>query len=147
MQTRLLNPGPPRVWAAVLETGEEVVQELTAFARRHRLVATQISAIGAFRSAVLGYFEFSRKDYRRIVVDEQCEVLSLLGDFALDGGEPRLHAHVVLGRSDGSTRGGHLLEARVRPTLEVLLTESPGHLRREFDPDSGIALIRTGETA
>jgi predicted DNA-binding protein with PD1-like motif len=70
-------------------------------------------------------------------------VVSLVGDVALgEKGEPKVHAHVVLGRSDGSALAGHLLEARVRPTLEVILVESPGHLQRKHDDESGLALIR-----
>jgi uncharacterized protein len=92
--------------------------------------------------AVLGYFDWERKEYKRIPVTEQVEVVSLVGDVALDPkGEPSLHAHVVLGRSDGSTLGGHLLEAQVRPTLEVVINESPAHLRKRKDPESGLALI------
>ena len=77
-----------------------------------------------------------------IVLDERLEVLSLVGDIALKDGEPSLHAHVVVGSRDGSARRGHLLGARVRPTLEkVILTEPPAHLRRRHDPESGLALI------
>ena len=84
-----------------------------------------------------------RKEYEKIPIEEQVEVLSLVGDIASKGdGEPQVHAHVVLGRSDGMTRGGHLLEAYVRPTLEVVLVESPEHLRREWDEEVGLALIR-----
>jgi predicted DNA-binding protein with PD1-like motif len=147
MDIKLLNPGPPRIWAVVLESGEEAVDCLTRFAREQRLEASQLSAIGAFGRAVLGFFDFSRRDYRRIAVDEQVELVSLLGDVALENGEPKLHAHVTLGRSDGSTRGGHLLEAVVHPTLEVIVTESPSWLRREHDPETGLALIRTHEKA
>ena len=54
----------------------------------------------------------------------------------------------VVGRFDGSTLGGHLLEAHVRPTLEIVMVESPKHLRRKFDPASGLALLDFGsETA
>jgi predicted DNA-binding protein with PD1-like motif len=75
-------------------------------------------------------------------VDEQTEVLSMIGDIALgEEGDPEIHAHIVLGRRDATTVGGHLLEATVRPTLEVVLTEAPQHLRRRSDPDSGLALI------
>ena len=74
--------------------------------------------------------------------DEQVEVLSLIGDVALDGEEPTLHAHVVVGRADGTAHGGHLLAARVWPTLEVMLAESPRHLHRRRDPDTALALIR-----
>ena len=90
----------------------------------------------------LGYFDWEKKDYRKIPVHEQVEVLSLLGDVALKDDEPKVHAHVVVGRSDGSTRGGHLVKAHVRPTLEVILVESPEHLQKQIDPESGLALIR-----
>lgn len=56
-----------------------------------------------------------------------------------------MHAHVVVGLRDGSARGGHLLSANVRPTLEVILTESPSYLKRVHDPESGLALIRIGD--
>lgn len=147
MQSRLLTQGPPRLYAVVLESGEEVVASLTRFAETEQLDASQITAIGAFDHAVLGFFDFSKRDYRKNVVDEQLELLSLIGDFALEDGKPKMHAHVTVGRSDGSTRGGHLLEARVHPTLEAMITESPGHLHRVYDPETGLALIRTGESS
>ena len=89
----------------------------------------------------LGYFDWESKEYQKIPVREQVEVLSLIGDVALKDGEPKVHAHVVVGRSDGSTRGGHLLDAHVRPTLEVILVQSPAHLRKHHDEESGLALI------
>ncbi|MGB6678197.1 MAG: DUF296 domain-containing protein, partial [Terriglobales bacterium] len=76
------------------------------------------------------------------VLDEQVELLSLIGDIALKDGEPQVHAHVVVGRCDGTAHGGHLLEARVRPTCELILTESPSRLQKKFDPETGIALIQ-----
>ena len=143
MQTKLLNAGPPRVHAVILETGEEAVSALTRFARQEGLDASQVSAIGAFCRGALGFYDLERREYRRIPFDEQMEVLSLLGDISLDEGEPKLHVHATLARSDGTTRGGHLLEAVVRPTLEVIITESPGYLKRSHDEASGLALIRT----
>lgn len=144
MRAKLINEIPERTFALVLDTGDEVVSSLERFAAEHALTATRITAIGAFSHATLGYFDWSRKEYERIDIDEQLEVLSLIGDLALQGSAAKLHAHVVLGRRDASTRGGHLLHAVVRPTLEVLLTDSPAHLRREFDPATGLALIRPG---
>jgi uncharacterized protein len=72
----------------------------------------------------------------------QVELLSLIGDVALKDGEPQVHAHAVVGKRDGTAHGGHLLHAHVRPTFEVVLTESPAHLRKEFDASAGIALIK-----
>mgnify|MGYP001128852489 CR=1 FL=1 len=143
MKSKLIHENDgERTFALIFQTGDEVVSELVAFARRERLSAARMTAIGAFRDAVLGYFDWQAKDYTKIPVREQVEVLSLIGDVARKDDEPALHAHVVLGRSDGSTLGGHLMEAHARPTLEVVLVESPAHLRKEHDPESGLALIR-----
>jgi predicted DNA-binding protein with PD1-like motif len=141
MNSRVLHAGPQTTYAVVLDQGDEAVKSLTGFAREHGLNASQITAIGAFSEATLGYFDRATKEYRKIPVREQVEVLSLVGDIALDGDQPKLHVHVVLGKSDGSTVGGHLLDGRVWPTLEVIVTESPRHLRRRMDPASGLALI------
>jgi uncharacterized protein len=138
---KLLDEDGERVFAVVFETGDDPMAGLTRFAEEQKLGASAFTAIGAFDSATLGYFHWDKKEYERIPVKEQVEVLALIGDIALQDGKPKLHAHVVLGRRDGSACGGHLLEARVRPTLEVIVTESPAHLRRRHDPITGLALI------
>ena len=143
MKSKLLHEqAGERTFALVFETGDEASSLLAEFSKRHQLSAARFTAIGAFREATLGYFDWERKEYLKIPIREQVEVLSLIGDVALKDGEPAVHAHVVVGRADGTTRGGHLLEAHVRPTLEVILVESPAHLRKQNDPDSGLALIR-----
>ena len=131
-----------RIFVAVLEIGDEVTDCLTRLAREERLTAAQVSAIGAFETATLAFFDWEKKEYEKIPVQEQTEVLSLAGDIADEKGEPKLHLHAVLGRRGGATIGGHLMQARVRPTLELIVTESPAHLRRVHDEQSGLALIR-----
>lgn len=126
----------------ILDTGEEAFQTLSKFANDAGITAASLTAIGAFEKATVGWFDFDKKTYKKIEVDQQCEVLSAIGDIAIgDDGKASLHTHVVLGLSDGSTRGGHLLVGTVRPTLEVVLTETPTHLRRKKKPDMGIAMI------
>ena len=73
---------------------------------------------------------------------EQAEVLSLVGDISMYKDEQKLHAHIVLGKADGTAHGGHLMEATVHPTLEIIITESPIYLEREIDKESGLALIK-----
>lgn len=131
-----------KTFALIFETGDEAMAGLVEFAKANQLAAARFTAIGAFRDVTLGYFDWEKKAYQKIPVREQVEVLSLIGDVALKDDKPQVHAHVVVGRSDGSTRGGHLMEAHVRPTLEVILTESPAHLRKQTDEESGLALIR-----
>jgi predicted DNA-binding protein with PD1-like motif len=143
MRAKVLRESGERVFAVVFDTGEDPVPGLTRFAEEQNLSASGFTAIGAFSEAVLGYFDWQKKDYERIPVREQTEVLALLGDIAVEGdNRKKIHAHVVLGKRDGAACGGHLLSAKVRPTLEVILTESPSYLRRVHDRESGLALIR-----
>lgn len=143
MKSKLINNVHDlRTFAIVLEAGDEVSGALQAFAEAERLSASQVTAIGAFEEALIAFFVWDTKSYEDIPVREQVEVLSLNGDITLDdGGKPKLHLHTVLGRRDGSTIGGHLKSGRVRPTLEIIVTESPAHLRRKVDPVSGLPLI------
>jgi predicted DNA-binding protein with PD1-like motif len=131
-----------RTWALIFSTGDEPMSGLQRFAEQNHLGGSHFTAIGAFKRVVLAWFDMESKQYQKIPIDEQVEVLSLIGDVSIgENGKPKVHAHVVVGKSDGSAHGGHLMEAEVRPTLEVILSESPRHLQRTHDPASGLALI------
>ena len=125
----------------VFDKGDEVIAGLTRFASEQGITAAHFTAIGAFSDVTLGFLDPETKEYEPIELDEQVEAVSLVGDVSLERDEPRVHAHVVVGKRDGSAHGGHLLEAHVWPTLEVVLTESPAHLRRRVDPETGLPLI------
>jgi uncharacterized protein len=145
MRSKILNADPgERTFAIVFDTGEEPMGLLARFAEEHNIEAAHFTAIGAFSDVVVAYFDWDKKDYLRIPIREQVEVLALVGDVAFSEKEkkPKIHAHVVLGKRDATAHGGHLMEARVRPTLEVILTESASTLARRHDPASGLALIR-----
>jgi predicted DNA-binding protein with PD1-like motif len=142
VRSKLLDRNGGVTYVLVFDVGDEVMAGLAAFAKEQHLEASDFTALGAFSSALLGFFDVERKEYVEIPVAEQVEVLSLVGNITLDKGEPKVHAHAVLGLADGATRGGHLLEGHVRPTLELILTESPVQLRRRFDAETGLALIQ-----
>jgi len=133
----------PRTYVLVFETGDEIAGVLKQFAKEHHLAGSSFKAIGALSDAKVGWFNWQTKKYEIAAeLHEQIEVLSLIGDIALHDAGPEVHAHMVVGKKDGTAHGGHLLEAHVRPTLEVILTESPQPLQKKYDPDSGLALIR-----
>ncbi|HET8624275.1 MAG TPA: PPC domain-containing DNA-binding protein [Gemmatimonadales bacterium] len=142
MRAKVLSAEDPRTIAVVFDTGDSVVDGLIAVAREQRLRGSHLTAIGALQEVTLGCWDYERKEYRRLQIAHRLEVLSLLGNVAQapDGG-PGLHAHIVVGKPDGRAHGGHLLAARVRPTLEVVLVESPGYLQRRVDPATGLALL------
>lgn len=143
MIVRRLSRERPRRWGLVLETGEEVVETLSAFAEERSLRSGHFTAIGAFRRVSLGFYDLDRQEYLENPLEEQLEVASLVGNVtrAPEGGW-KVHAHVVVGRRDGEARAGHLLSGVVRPTLELFLTESEEELRRRHDEETGLTLIR-----
>lgn len=143
MKFKLVAEQNPRTYVVVLQTGEEVTAQLKRFARENSLASSSFKAIGALSDVTVGWFNWETKQYQAAaVIQEQVEVLSLIGDIALRDTVPEVHAHIVVGKKDGTAHGGHLMEAHVRPTLEIVLTESPEYLQKEYDPESGLALLR-----
>jgi len=151
VKSKLLQRDGTRNFVIALESGDRLIESITRFGREERLAAAEFTAIGALASVKLAYFNWETKEYDEIPVNEQVELLSLNGRVTLPegadpespdfDGDPHLHVHCVLGRRDGTTIGGHLMEAEVRPTCEVFLTESPVHLARRKHPESGLPLI------
>jgi len=141
MKSKVVEDADVVTYVVVCDPGDEAVAALNEFVRAEQLEAAQLTAVGAFERATVGWFDPATRQYRRNPVNEQCELLSLIGDVAMGEDGPVLHMHTALGLSDGTTRGGHLLEGRVFPTLEAIVTETPAQLRRVMRPDIGIALI------
>ena len=141
MKSKLLNQAP-RTYALIFDKGDEVTATLLQFAKESKLKASYFTALGSFSNATLGFFERERKDYKRIEIEEQVEVMSLFGNLAKDeSAQYKLHAHVVIGKSDGSAHGGHLLKGHVWPTLELFLTETSQQLQRRVDEETNLPLI------
>jgi uncharacterized protein len=144
MHSKIIDSASAPTYVLVLDPGDEAAAAISAFAREQDLTVAQVTAIGAFQQATVGWFDRHARQYRPIGVHQQCEVLSLVGDIAAGGDGPRPHLHAVLGLPDGSTRGGHLLHGQVWPTLEVIIRETPAELRKTDRPDMGLALIDLG---
>jgi len=144
MRHKLLEDiGGRRKFVLALDAGEDAIATITAFAQAQNLSATSLTGIGAFASASLGYFNPATKEFRQNDITDQTEVLSMIGNIAVtEDGNHKMHVHVVLGCIDATTRGGHLIEGSVRPTLEIVLEESPAHLTRGIDAKSGLVLLQ-----
>jgi predicted DNA-binding protein with PD1-like motif len=124
-----------------LDRGEEALKSLRAFADRYRIGFAVIRAIGTFASVTLGYYDAVNKTYHDRTLEEPLEVLNLSGNIAKgEDGERIVHAHVTVGRPNYTTLGGHVVEATVGPTLEVIIESMPIAIRRRYDPDTGLNL-------
>lgn len=141
MQYKSIDNGTEKTFAVVFDEGDEAMAGLQAFAEKNGITAAQITAIGAFSDVTLGFYDRNRKDYKKNRIGEQVEVVSLVGDISIYQGKPKVHVHCVVAKSDATAYGGHLLEAKVWPTLEVIVVEAPKALRRTWDPEAGLPLI------
>ena len=141
MKYKLINESGEKTFVMIFDKGDEIITKLREFAREENLLASHFTAIGALSEVVLGFFDPSKKEYKQIPIREQLELLSLSGDIVLKDDKPEIHAHAVVGKSDGTAHGGHLLQGHVFPTMELVLMESPKRLRRSIDKETGLALI------
>jgi len=142
MKSKLLfDKNGLKTFALVFDKGEEAKESLMRFAAENRLHGAEVTAIGAFSEVTLGYFDRQKKSYREIPMKEQVEVLTFAGNIVEKDGKPMLHAHVVVGKIDGTAHGGHFLQGRVWPTLEMIVSEMPAHLCRKHDQETGLPLI------
>jgi uncharacterized protein len=142
MQVQMLSRGEPtREYAVIFAKGDEAFSGMLDFAEKYHITSAHFTAIGALDRATLAWFDPQRKMYKTIPVEGQVEVISMIGDIALYQGKPAVHAHMVVGTSDGTTRGGHLLEAYASPTLEVMVTVDPIAMQKRFDPKTDLTLI------
>jgi uncharacterized protein len=143
LQYRVISTGPhgEKTYAVIFGKGDEVMSGLTEFAEHENIQAAQISAIGAFQHAVFAWFDDERKAFRNVPIDRQVEACSVLGDIGLVAGKPAVHVHGVVALPTGETRGGHMLEAYVFPTLELFLTAYPQPLIKVHDNETDLALF------
>jgi hypothetical protein len=142
MQVQLLNHGEQtREYAVIFGKGDEAFSGLLDFAEKYHITSAHFTAIGALNGATLAWFDPRRKMYKKIPIDGQVEVISMIGDIALYQGKPVVHTHMMVGTSDGTTRGGHVLDAYVSPTLEVMVTVDAIAMQKRFDPETDLTLI------
>jgi predicted DNA-binding protein with PD1-like motif len=143
MKVELVNSGarPRKQYAVIFYQGDEAFSGLLEFAEKYHVTSAHFTAIGAVSSATLGWFDPQRKMYKKIPIEGQHEVIGMSGNIALYQGKPVVHTHMLVGDSDGTTRGGHVLAAYVSPTLEVMVTVDPIAMQKRFDPDTDLTLI------
>jgi len=142
MQVQVLSRGEQtREYAVILGKGDEAFSALLDFAEKYRVTSAHFTAIGALNGATLGWFDPRRKQYKKIPIDGQVEVIGMSGDIALYQGKPAVHTHTMVGTSDGTTRGGHVLAAYVSPTLEIMVTVDPIAMQKRLDPETDLTLI------
>jgi predicted DNA-binding protein with PD1-like motif len=135
---------PTKQYAVIFYQGDEAFSGLLEFAEKYHVTSAHFTAIGAIDGATVAWFDPQRKMYKKIPIKGQHEVIGMSGDIALYQGKPVVHTHMVVGSPDGTIHGGHVLDANVSPTLEVMVTVDPVTMQKRFDPATDLTLIDPG---
>ncbi|MEO3405030.1 PPC domain-containing DNA-binding protein [Mucilaginibacter sp. CAU 1740] len=144
VQVKLISKGgTTKTYALIFAAGDEVLSGLKEFAVKYKVKSAHFTGIGDAKTSRYGWYDQSRKMFKVSRIDEFAEITSLIGDIALKAGTPVVHAHINLATADGIVHGGHLLEAFVSPTLEVIVTVEPESLYKRLEPEFGIMVIDT----
>jgi predicted DNA-binding protein with PD1-like motif len=127
------------------ETDEHAAAAVMEVLRREKVTYSSLTGLGAVRWAKFAYYDATTKSYVEHAIEEQMEVISLVGNTTLRDGAPFIHWHVGLARHDMSMIGGHFLDAIIRPTLEIWLRRESAEVHRVFDEGSGLTLMELSE--
>ena len=124
-----LGRSSSRTYRLDMSKGDEIISGLLDFAEKNHVKNGHFTGLGAIDKATLRWADPVNQKPRNTEINEEAEVVSLVGSIATDdNGKPAVHAHTVVALSDGSTRGGHLVSARVSIIAEVFVTDEEGAL-------------------
>jgi predicted DNA-binding protein with PD1-like motif len=133
--------GPTKTYALIFAKGDEVMSGLKEFAVKYHVKSAHFNAIGDASSIKFGWYDITRKMFKVMRIDGFAEITSLAGDITLYNNNPVVHAHISMATEDGLVHGGHLLEAFISPTLQLMMTVEPAPLFKKLDPETGILII------
>lgn len=124
-----------------LARGEELVATLSAWCEKNAVTGATLTGLGAADVLEVAYYNLDTKTFERHSIDEEVEILSLVGNAAMLGDKRILHIHGTFGRKDLSTFGGHIFSLRVSGACEIHLTVFPQAFTRAYDEETGLNLL------
>lgn len=128
-------------------TGESVFDPLLGWLESEGIGFATLTGIGAVGQARVSYWNAKSREYEPHVLDEQLEIVSLIGNATIKDGRPFLHIHVTLGRQDLFIVGGHLNDLVVNPNLEITVQPEATAVNRVLDEGSGLYVMDLAEHA
>ena len=121
-----------------LDKDDEIVAALAEIAAKESITLAMVQGLGAVKKVVMGAYNVPRQEYNRNTIEGVFEMLSLTGTMDTMKGEPYSHFHIVVGDENGRAWGGHLNEAIVSATAEIIVTLLPGNVDREKNGEVGL---------
>lgn len=128
-----------------IDKGEEILDIVKKVALQENITLASVSAIGAIDSFTAGVFKTKEKKYYSNHFEGSYEIVSLSGTINTMNGEFYSHLHISAGDEEGKVFGGHLNEAYVSATCEMVIKIIDGTVDRNFDPEIGLNLFCFGQ--
>ena len=125
-----------------LDPGEEILEQVKAVSLRENIQLATVQGLGAVNEITVGVFDTAAKEYHANHFQGSYEIVSLTGTISTMNGEYYCHLHLSAGAAQGHVVGGHLNEARISATAELVITILPGTVDRAFSPEVGLNLFR-----
>ncbi len=125
-----------------IDKGEEIMEKIQEVLEKENIDSAYLSGIGAVSHCILKYYDPVEKTYGEKIFSEQLEITSLIGNVAMMDGKRIIHAHINLGDTECNIKGGHLDEARVGGTCEILLKRLDMDLKRGHDPETNLNILQ-----
>lgn len=135
-----------RIHTLSIEKPTEITEFLADYCKNQGVCTAQISGIGAIRKLVFAYYDFIKKKYLETTVEENLEMVSLLGNVSMKDDVAFPHMHVIAGKQDGTLIGGHLSPGTIVYPGEIIIQELEGEeLERHLDEETGLYLWHSKE--
>ena len=125
-----------------IDPGEEIVEQVRAVAEREDVKLASVNALGALNDFTVGVFNTEEKQYYANRFRGPFEIVSLTGTISTMDGAFYQHLHMSAGDGKGVVYGGHLNQAVVSATCEMVIRVIDGEVDREMSEEIGLNLFK-----
>lgn len=117
---------------------QELLGEITKYCQENQLTSgIVLGIIGSLENARLNFLKELPGKYQGVDYSGPLEIVCAQGSVALNDNTLIVHIHIQLSIED-ICAGGHLAQAMVFSTAEVVIGELDYQLRRQFDDYTGL---------
>ena len=121
-----------------LQSGDLINKSLTEISVKENISNAWINGIGAIDSVEVGYMDVVNKKYQKRNFNDNYELISLIGNITIKDGVPFVHTHITFSDTEYKVFGGHLFDAKITATGEIILTVADSKIDRQFNENVGI---------
>lgn len=124
-----------------LERGEKVIETLKDFCTKNKIRCGYFFGIGALGKAELAHYIVENKKYTSKIFKQPLEIVNMAGNITRMNNEVYLHCHITLSDEEMKAVAGHLKEATIAATCEIILVKLNASISRKFNDFIGLNLL------